>query len=556
MSIKVLLACALALASTAGASPVNQVVFGEPAAVHVENAGLPKIPHKKFNPLDHMSGIAPYHDAPRANITPPDSCAVVAAAFLIRHSSIYANDDEWEEYMSPFADRVKQAQKSGDLSFPDNSPLAFLADWSCPINDDNLEKVTEPGIEDAYQLGKRFRELYGQLMPPKNLGKKGHRHHGGEDRKKRKDRSARARRRERREAKEMRMKKPKVPFKVWSASSGRDVDTSKAWVRGAFPHWQEGKDGEGDSQVVKLVAVPNKDPNWSNSLTPHKICDAFTKEAGKPEAQAWLNTYGPPIVERLNGLVNGISFELNDVIAMQMLCGYETVIYDRRTSAFCSNALFQDDEFRSFGYWNDLHYHAFVGYGSKVAPYLGAQWLNVSTHNLLSAYAPKHPHPDPIPTTLLGKLAAFFKSKLPAPTLPPDATHTQLLFPYFTHREEPPVALVALGLWNTTTEQLPTDSMPKDRLWKTSHLLPFLGHVAIERLSCDAPPQHSSLTTAARGRKEEYIRVMVNGAPQPLGECQDGPGGSCKMDEFAQFVERRMELYGDISGACKKEEEA
>jgi acid phosphatase len=231
-------------------------------------------------------------------------------------------------------------------------------------------------------------------------------------------------------------------------------------------------------------------------------------------------------------------------------------IYDRRTSAFCSNALFQDDEFRSFGYWNDLHYHAFVGYGSKVAPYLGAQWLNVSTHNLLSAYAPKHPHPDPIPTTLLGKLAAFFKSKLPAPTLPPDATHTQLLFPYFTHREEPPVALVALGLWNTTTEQLPTDSMPKDRLWKTSHLLPFLGHVAIERLSCDAPPQHSSLTTAARGRKEEYIRVMVNGAPQPLGECQDGPGGSCKMDEFAQFVERRMELYGDISGACKKEEEA
>jgi acid phosphatase len=38
----------------------------------------------------------------------------------------------------------------------------------------------------------------------------------------------------------------------------------------------------------------NEIPNWSNSLTPHKICDAFTKEAGKPEAQAWLNTYGPP----------------------------------------------------------------------------------------------------------------------------------------------------------------------------------------------------------------------------------------------------------------------
>ncbi|GAA5874082.1 hypothetical protein JCM3774_001601 [Rhodotorula dairenensis] len=519
-----------------------------------------------------MSGIAPYHDAPHANISPPDTCAVVAAAFLIRHSSIYANDDEWEEYMSPFAERIRKAQKEGTLRFPEDSPLAFLADWECPINNDNLEKVTEPGIEDAYQLGKRFRDLYGSLMPPKNLGKKGHRHHGeggkGRDRKKkedgkqrRKDRSARARRRERREAREAekeleaeRMKKPKVPFKVWSASSGRDVDTSKAWVRGAFPHWQEGRDGEGDSKVIKLVAVPNKDPNWSDSLTPHKICDAFTKEAGKPEAQAWLNNYGPPILERLNGLAEGVSFELNDVIAMQMLCGYETVINKSRTSPFCSNRLFQDDEFRAFGYWNDLHYHHFVGYGSKVAPYLGAQWLNVSTHNLLSAYGPKHPHPAPIPTTVAGKLAAFFfKSKLPAPTLPPNATHTQLLFPYFTHREEPPVALVALGIWNTTTEQLPTDVMPKDRLWKTSHLLPFLGHVAIERLSCDAAP---GSRPGRRHRKEEYIRVMVNGAPQALGECQDGPGDSCKMDEFAKFVERRMDLYGDIKGACKKEDAA
>ncbi|GAA5988003.1 hypothetical protein JCM10908_002024 [Rhodotorula pacifica] len=561
MIAKLLLACALALASASQASPLQQVVFG--AAPAVDNAGLPKIPHHTFNPLDHMSGIAPYHDAPNANITPPETCAVVAAAFLIRHSSIYANDDEWEEYMEPFAERVKKAQKSGDLRFPEGSPLAFLAEWECPINDDNLEKVTEPGIEDAYQLGKRFRDLYGQLMPPKHLGKKGHRH-PGDKRKKgkgkkggelRKDRSARARRRERREAKELRMSKPKVPFKVWSASSGRDVETSKAWVRGAFPHWQNGKDGEGDSEIIKLVAVPNKDPNWSDSLTPHKICDAFSKEAGKPEAQAWLDAYGPPIVQRINQLAEGIIFELNDVIAMQMLCGYETVIYKNRTSPFCSNQLFQNDEFRAFGYWNDLHYHAFVGYGSKVAPYLGAQWLNVSTHNLLSAYAPKHPHPDPIPTTFAGKLAAFFKPKLPAPELPPNATHTQLLFPYFTHREEPPVALVALRLWNTTSEQLPTDSMPKDRLWKTSHLLPFLGHVAIERLSCNAPAteeEHVASARRQRHKKDEYIRVLVNGAPQPLGECQDGPGGSCKMDEFAKFVEWRMELYGDIQGACKK----
>lgn len=309
--------------------------------------------------MDVFRSIAPYHDAPNANIAPPDSCAVTAATFLIRHTSIYANDDEWEEYMAPFAERVKKAQKAGTLRFSDDSPLAFLQDWECPINDDNLEKATEPGLEDAYQLGKRFRDLYGQLMPPKNLGRKKHRHHGGKGKGKsdgkplRKGRSARTRRNERRHAREEReaqLKKPKVPFKVWSASSGRDVDTSKAWVRGAFPHWQNGDDGEGDQDTIKLIAVPNKvspdvehwstpfadaarplqNKDWADSLTPHKICDAFSKEPGKPEAQTWLENYGPPVVERLNKLVDGLEIELNDVIAMQMLCGYETVV---RTAA-------------------------------------------------------------------------------------------------------------------------------------------------------------------------------------------------------------------------------
>lgn len=48
---------------------------------------------KPFNPLEHMSGIAPYHDAPGASILPPPGCRVSAAAFLIRHSCIYGELD-------------------------------------------------------------------------------------------------------------------------------------------------------------------------------------------------------------------------------------------------------------------------------------------------------------------------------------------------------------------------------------------------------------------------------------------------------------------------------
>lgn len=195
----------------------------------------------KFNPLDHMSGISPYHDAPNADITPPAGCKVAAAAFLIRHGSIYANDDEYDDYMEPFISRVVDAQNRG-VAIPDSSHLAFLSTWRSAVNESNLEMITEPGKRDAYEFGKRFRDLYGDLMPPVHLGKgKGKGGRKGKGKKKE--------------------PKVKTPFKVWSASSERDVETSKAWVRGAFPHWQAGKGGgkgEGDGKFIQLVAVKNK----------------------------------------------------------------------------------------------------------------------------------------------------------------------------------------------------------------------------------------------------------------------------------------------------------
>lgn len=67
--------------------------------------------------------------------------------------------------------------------------------------------------------------------------------------------------------------------------------------------------------------------------------------------------------------------------------------------------------------------------------------------------------------------------------------------------EEPPVVIVALGLMNQTAQyDLPLDHNPADRVWHTSHVLPFLGHVGIERLTCDAEAEGS-----------EYIRVIING---------------------------------------------
>ena len=53
-------------------------------------------------------------------------------------------------------------------------------------------------------------------------------------------------------------------YKVWTASSARDIETAKAYVLGSFPRNQTGGDGTGDGEVVQLIEVPNHDKNWDD----------------------------------------------------------------------------------------------------------------------------------------------------------------------------------------------------------------------------------------------------------------------------------------------------
>lgn len=258
-------------------------------------------------------------------------------------------------------------------------------------------------------------------------------------------------------------------------------------------------------------------------MSTQKICPAFSKDNGQLESRLWLETYGYPALERLNAMTEDIDFSIVDVAAMFMFCGYESVTRPERKSHFCSTRLFKEEEFAEFGYSQDLKYWYQVGYGAKSSPYLGMGWLNTSTHLLLNANAPPHPHFD-----------AAGGGKLPNPGNPPSDQHTQLFFPYFTHREEPPVALTALGLWNETTPSW--SKMRHNRKWKTSHLLPFLGHVALERLQC---------------QNTDYIRVVVNGAQETLDSCKDGPDGTCEINKFDRFVKERVKLFGDFEEGCK-----
>lgn len=122
------------------------------------------------------------------------------------------------------------------------------------------------------------------------------------------------------------------------------------------------------------------------------------------------------------------------------------------------------------------------------------------------------------------------------------AENTQV---WFAHREEIPLVAVALGLFNNSdvtptpniNDTMPTTHIPTFRLWRTSDILPFISHIALERLEC--------------GKEQDvYVRAVVNSMPIPLPTCRSGPGESCQLDHFRRFFDERVEKYGDFEGAC------
>ena len=121
----------------------------------------------------------------------------------------------------------------------------------------------------------------------------------------------------------------------------------------------------------------------------------------------------------------------------------------------------------------------------------------------------------------------------------------------------------AMGLFNQTNGPLDTTRIDRDRTWITSKMVPFSGHMTIEKLSCSIHPLSLAATRSRpmrwwnwmtgdnRADKEEYVRIFVNDARQPLEFCGAGEDGMCKLEEFVKSQEyARNDGFGDFEG-CK-----
>ncbi|KAI8166324.1 Acid phosphatase PHO1 [Colletotrichum sp. SAR 10_70] len=411
----------------------------------------------KFNPLEHLGGIAPYFEPqdPPASPDAPQGCTASRAAYLVRHAAIYANDFDFEEYIEPFLEKLGNKTSIDWSKVPS---LSFLADWDAPVSEAETSILTRVGRLEATQLGVDLEFRYPNL---------------------------------------------KLPQRVWTSSAERTFKSAQSLVRGL----------EIDDDTMNVVSIYESKESGADSLTPYKACPAYSSSAGSEQSGKFQEKFATPITKRLNALASDFNFTVNDVFGMQQLCGYETVIRGR--SPFCDLDLFSPDDWLGWEYTEDIRYHYNVGYGNNVAPYVGMPWLN-ATANLLMA----------------------------------DAADEDL-YVSFTHREMPPMVLVAMGLFNNSelgfgaaadiNATFPLDRINYRRAWRSSNILSFLSNIAIERLNC----------TDSYGYEDgEYYRVLVNSSPQPLPDCADGPGTTCSRSGFETYIQDRVERFTGFSEKC------
>ncbi|KAH8663390.1 histidine acid phosphatase-like protein [Tricladium varicosporioides] len=294
---------------------------------------------------------------------------------------------------------------------------------------------------------------------------------------------------------------------IYADKKSRTQDTAKAFTR-AFP------------QKVEIVEMKSDNKTSFHSQVPHKACKAFSKEPGDNEMAAFIAVYTQMIVARLQGH-SPVELGASDIVGLQQLCGYESAIRGKK-SKICD--IFTDSEWMAYEYAWDLKYSLMVGHGNPLSPYLGFPWLNTTSGLMSKFHAPRH-HDTP-------------------QEIPGD--DGQRFFLSFTHREVPPFIATALGLFNSSNaeaEEFPTDHINWSRHWRMAELVPFLGHIGIEKLTCNfnsVDPQDD----------QEYIRIIANSSPRPIPSCQGGPGASCIFDQFTQIIKRGMERYGDFDGVC------
>lgn len=278
------------------------------------------------------------------------------------------------------------------------------------------------------------------------------------------------------------------PLEVFTSNSGRVHQTAKYFARGFLG------DEYRENDTVHWNVILEDGSMGANTLTPDNGCDYFMDEWNHTIAELFDSEYLEIAARRISEGNSHVNLSKTDVSDLFEWCAFETNV--RGDSPVCR--LFTNEEFIRYGYLQDLQWYYKYGPGNNATRALGAPfWRAALSH--LKEDNPQNP-----------------------------------LLLMFTHDSHYLLLHSALGVYFEHVPALPTDHVPFPNPYRHVDLVPMGARTYVERLACG---------------DDRYVRLVVNDAVIPIDSCQSGPGFSCPLDEFAAYVQDRVEGM-DYASVC------
>jgi len=210
----------------------------------------------------------------------------------------------------------------------------------------------------------------------------------------------------------------------------------------------------------------------------------------------------------------GAGLTPTDIYSLLALCPFHTLAKET-LSPFCS--MFTPAEFEGFDYFGDLDKYYGTGYGQELGPVQGVGYINELLARLTSSPVNDHTQTN---TTLDNSPLTF----------PLNRT----LYADFSHDNQMIAIYAAIGLFQQAKPLDPKNPNPQ-RDWRVSQMVPFSARMVTEKLMCD------------RGTGQDYVRILVNDAVQPLLFCGGDENGLCELSAFVKSQEySRADGQGDF----------
>ncbi|KAK4122976.1 histidine acid phosphatase, partial [Parathielavia appendiculata] len=312
------------------------------------------------------------------------------------------------------------------------------------------------------------------------------------------------------------------PFMVWANNYTRVLQTAQMFVRGYL-----GPFASTYGSVVSVTAKGFPDA-VGDSLGPSDMCPNFKDTSGADQQAIWTAIFLPPIKQRLQAMITGnLTLTDDDILQIPYLCGFESQITGR-LSPWCD--VFTDDELKSYEYHNDLRYYYGVGPGTDLNKKLMMPFVD-SVVGLLAR------GPEITGTAADGSSFAVPK----------------LLMAFMNDGQLNEMA-AAIGVFD---EEPPLDPSVRDdnRLYMASRFSTMRGTIALERLNCVTTKVcRPKPTTSSRLRRdslnsvtrnETFVRIRLNDAVYPVPSCRNGPGSSCRLSDYKQYIADKYAAQGN-----------